>query len=327
MPVDLKARLIHIFQTLYDFHSTLGKKGNIATRYRIASYHKIIKILEGWRGPSIRSASDLEGYPGIGASTMEKIRVIEKTGTHPFYEEVMRNPEYKALTELQSVHGVGAIQARRLYERGIRSVKDYQKAISEGREEASPHLRISLKYHKDLQSRIPRAEITKFLQKMKATLLKGSESLFPSGSYRMGRPTSGDIDIIAIIPSKPARVSLIDRLVQEKILIHIYNRSEKKMNGLIRTRPGGKVRHLDLLFLDSVDQVPWYLLYFGSGKDFSKWIRREAKRQGYKLNEKGLFDAKTGRRLPFRPNSEREIFEKLKLPWVEPKDRLTFSPG
>lgn len=322
MPKDLKERLLVIFRALYDFHSTLGKKGNIATRYRIASYQKIIKILEGWRGPPIKVAEDLEGVAGIGASTLEKIRVIERTGTHPFYEEVMQDPEYRALLDLQTVHGIGAIQARRLYERGIKSVAEYKRAIEAGREEATSHLRASLKYHRDLQSRIPRAEISQFIKTIQT---KYGYNPIPSGSYRMGRTTSGDIDLILVIDSKPERTTLIDRMLEDKMLIHVYNRSEKKMNGLIRTRPRGKVRHFDLLFLDSSEQVPWYLLYFGSGVTFSKWIRQEAKRQGYKLNEKGLFDAKTGRRLPFHPTSEREIFEKLRIPWVEPHLRGSSS--
>ena len=47
----------------------------------------------------------------------------------------------------------------------------------------------------------------------------------------------------------------------------------------------------DILFINT-KELPWYLLYFGSSRDFSKKIRLYASKKGYKLNEKHNFKTK-----------------------------------
>jgi DNA polymerase (family 10) len=77
---------------------------------------------------------------------------------------------------------------------------------------------------------------------------------------------------------------------------------------------------MDMLFVRK-KEVPWMLLYFGSGKEFSKRIRLHALQKGYKLNESGLYDIKTGLRLAFHPKEEREIFMYLDFPYIIPQKR------
>ena len=77
---------------------------------------------------------------------------------------------------------------------------------------------------------------------------------------------------------------------------------------------------MDVAFVKE-SQLPWYFLYFGSSKDYSKKIRTIASSQGYKLNEKGLFDRKTGKRVNFDPKTEKEIFDFLKIEYVPPELR------
>ena len=63
------------------------------------------------------------------------------------------------------------------------------------------------------------------------------------------------------------------------------------------------------------------MLYFGSGRDFSKKIRAIASKKGYKLNEKGLFD-KNNRIINFNPKSEEDIFKYLDIDYVKHEDRV-----
>jgi DNA polymerase/3'-5' exonuclease PolX len=74
------------------------------------------------------------------------------------------------------------------------------------------------------------------------------------------------------------------------------------------------------MFIDEID-LTFYILYFGSGVEFSKKIRKEAIEKGYKLSEKGLFDRKTGKRINFQPKTEKNIFNYLKIKYVKPKNR------
>ena len=80
-------------------------------------------------------------------------------------------------------------------------------------------------------------------------------------------------------------------------------------------------RKLDVAFvLDS--NLPWYLLYFGSGREFSKKIRIIASKLGYKLNEKGLFDKNNGEKINFYPKNEKDIFDYLNIEYIEPEKRF-----
>jgi DNA polymerase/3'-5' exonuclease PolX len=42
---------------------------------------------------------------------------------------------------------------------------------------------------------------------------------------------------------------------------------------------------------------------------------------GYKLNDKGLYDKKTGTRINFEPKTEKDIFDFLKIEYVKPENR------
>ncbi len=78
---------------------------------------------------------------------------------------------------------------------------------------------------------------------------------------------------------------------------------------------------MDVAFVKT-KQLPWYFLYFGSSKDYSKKIRSIASSQGYKLNEKGLFDKINGKRINFNPDKEKEIFDFLELEYILPENRF-----
>jgi DNA polymerase/3'-5' exonuclease PolX len=140
----------------------------------------------------------------------------------------------------------------------------------------------------------------------------------------MEKAYSGDIDLLCVVKDgkRSSESKRIMKMMKEDSLYkHIYNESDKKINGIIENPLTMKIHQMDLLFVYE-KEVPWMLLYFGSGKDFSKKIRAYAIQQGYKLNEKGLYYADTNRKVSFYPKNEREIFTFLKYPYVSPKNRL-----
>ena len=79
-----------------------------------------------------------------------------------------------------------------------------------------------------------------------------------------------------------------------------------------------------MIFIEK-GELPWWELYFGSDVNFSRKIREYASKEGYKLNEYGIFNKKIGKRLDFNPKKEEEIFKFLGLKYVKPKDRATTS--
>jgi DNA polymerase (family 10) len=61
------------------------------------------------------------------------------------------------------------------------------------------------------------------------------------------------------------------------------------------------------------------LLYFTGNKNYNIYLRRIAIEKGYKLNEYGLFDRKTGKMISGK--SEEEIFKKLGQRYLRPEER------
>jgi DNA polymerase (family 10) len=253
----------------------------------------------------------------IGKSTLEKIDIIVKTGTHPLYEEVIKNAEFKILLELQKVRGIGPQKAYVLYKDGYHNVYLLRSDVINGLYNVDENLKYSLIYYKDLNKKIKRSEITQFTNYLKNDL---KLNVINSGSYRMGKAYSGDIDLLCIIKNVAEIKSVIKKLKNNDLFKHIYNESVKKINGIIENPLTHKVHQMDILFVRK-NEVPWMLLYFGSGKEFSKRIRLHAIQKGYKLNEFGLYDIKSGLRLQFNPKEEREIFTYLDFPYIIPEKR------
>ena len=76
------------------------------------------------------------------------------------------------------------------------------------------------------------------------------------------------------------------------------------------------VRRIDIRF---VPFQSYYsaLLYFTGSFQLNREMRQVAKKLGYKLNEYGLYKNKK----LIKVNSEKDIFDKLKLKYQEPKYR------
>ena len=82
-----------------------------------------------------------------------------------------------------------------------------------------------------------------------------------------------------------------------------------------------KVHQMDIGFCE-IKHKYFYILYFSSSRDFSKKIRLHASKKGYKLNEKGLYDKKSGKLINFQPKSEKEIFNYLDMDYIRPENRF-----
>ena len=161
----------------------------------------------------------------------------------------------------------------------------------------------------DIRERIPRAEMDAHM----AFIAKVVPHMTPAGSYRRGVADSADIDVVVREPI----ADVVARLVAADYIAHTFGSGTKKFSGVVRL-PRGKYRHLDIVFT-TPRCYPFAMLYFTGSARFNILMRLSAKRQGYKLNEYGLW---RGLRLIDNIHTERDIFTQLKLPWREPSMRL-----
>ena len=143
------------------------------------------------------------------------------------------------------------------------------------------------------------------------------------GSYRLGKKIR-DIDLIAYKKEIKDKENLINECLDAIKDMIIFEISRGKSKVMLLVKLFDKVRHLDMIFVEE-KELPWWELYFGSDVNFFKENKGDASKKGYRLNEYGLFDKKSGKRIDFNPKKEKEIFEYLGLNYVKPKDRATIE--
>ncbi len=124
-----------------------------------------------------------------------------------------------------------------------------------------------------------------------------------AGSIRRGEETVKDIDIVA--SSNNPRV-VIDKFLKFKEIKEVLASGDTKVSVILNT-PNIQ---LDLRVVKD-DSYGAALQYFTGPKEFNIKIRSLAKMKGMKLNEYGLYDRETGKKLAGR--NEKGIYHKLGL--------------
>jgi len=316
----------------------------------------------------IVDATSLLQYRGIGEGIVRRIQEILVTGDLAELREVKSSPRVRALLDLTSVHGLGEKLGKKLLdEYDISSVQTLQSALQQtptgsSLDQLIPHaVRTGLQFYEDIGARIPRKEISTTYEMIKEILFRKDPRIMSEvcGSYRRGKSTSGDIDILFCDPGAETEKEQI--LQKRELLAYLLkelqlggrleatlNIGYAKFQGLIRTpAPYNRVRRLDLLWVPRDSFYP-SLLYFTGSDIFNRITRAIALRKGFSLTNWGLYpfqETVTRRRRepievnhatkqldPHAPSkyitgtkidvrSEQELFMYLDLKWLAPCQR------
>lgn len=275
-------KIISIFKQLKEYYQSTGNL------FKANAYQKAMTILSSLKKP-IKTSSNVAKLPGIGTSFLEKIDEILETDRLKQLNNLKTDPISQAQTELTSVLGIGPTTAKKLIKKHkILSVKMLKKAP---KKLLTAKQQIGLRYHSDLQKRIPRGEITKFMTTIKSAL-PSHFLLEPAGSYRQGKSTSGDIDLIisskryktksSITKSDPLS-EIITKLYKANLLLETIDQGYFKFMGITTNK-----RHIDIRFAP-YESLITTIVYFSRGEEESRSLRQTAKELGYRLNEWGLF--------------------------------------
>ena len=117
--------------------------------------------------------------------------------------------------------------------------------------------------------------------------------------------------------------SIIDLLTKEKFLTdHLTYNGNTKYMGFCKFMNNPN-RRIDIRFVPLIS-YPSSLLYFTGSGEFNKSMRTYAIKNGYTLNEYGLYKLKPDKTkgLKLKADTEKDIFKLLKLDYVEPKNRV-----
>jgi DNA polymerase lambda len=154
-------------------------------------------------------------------------------------------------------------------------------------------------------------------------------SIEACGSFRRGRSTCGDIDVLITYTDGTNIKGLC-----EKIVCHLeakgflYERlgdfrysttgSEGYM-GVCQLDSKHKFRRIDIKVYPR-DQYGFALLYFTGSDKFNIGMRQEALNQGYSLSDHGMKPVKPGNKTHACPTEE-DVFKALGMTYKAPKDR------
>ncbi|XP_054437370.1 DNA polymerase lambda isoform X4 [Pteronotus mesoamericanus] len=271
--------------------------------------------------------------PGIGKRMAEKIVEILESGHLRKLDYI--SDSVPVLELFSNIWGAGTKTAQMWYHQGFRSLEDIRNKASLTTQQA-----IGLKHYDDFLERIPREEAAEIEQ----TVRESAQALNPGllcvacGSYRRGKVTCGDVDVLLTHPDGRSHQGIFSRLLDslrqrgfltDDLVSQEDNGQQQKYLGVCQLPgPGQRHRRLDIIVVP-YSEFACALLYFTGSAHFNRSMRALAKTKGMSLSEHALstgvvrgtrgLKVTSGRVLP--TPTEKDVFSFLGLPYREPAER------
>ncbi len=131
-----------------------------------------------------------------------------------------------------------------------------------------------------------------------------------AGSYRRGKETVGDLDLL--VDSDDPQ-SVMDHFASSARVNETLLRGDTKMS--VRIESGLQI---DLRVVPA-ESFGAALQYFTGSKEHNVALRHRARQQGFKINEYGVHDLKTGKQVAGA--TEQDVYAAIHLPWFPPELR------
>jgi len=310
-------QIANIFRNMADILEIEGEN-----LFRIKAYRKAADTIDGLSEDISRIAAkdELLKLPGIGKDLASKIKEFLNTGKISAYEK-LRKSTAPVLLDMLNIPGVGPKTAKILYDNlKVKSLNGLEEKAKAHRISGLPGIK------EKTEENILRG--LEFLKKDKGRMLldtafmtaeyivselKGLPEVIkisPAGSLRRMKETVRDIDIL-VTSRKPERV--MDAFANLPNVDTLTARGPTKSSVL--TKDNARV---DLRVV-SPESYGAALMYFTGSKEHNVKLREMAVKRGLKINEYGVFNVKTNRRIA--GNSEAEIYDIFKMKYIEPELR------
>jgi DNA polymerase (family 10) len=266
-----------------------------------------------------RQLTDLDG---IGKDLAEKIATLISTGELAQLNELLEQVPATVLA-IMRVPGLGPRKAAVLFnELGIQDLDQLREACLAGnvRELKGFAAKTEQTILKGIEiaaaanERILWADADRIAQEVLGHLraCKSIEKMELAGSYRRGRETVGDLDVLVV--SQDAE-EIMDRFSNLPDLVSVTGRGETKMS--IRIHTGFQI-DLRVVAAESFGAA---LQYFTGSKDHNVALRSMARQRGLKINEYGVFQIDGDEETYLAGASETDVYATLDLPCFAPELR------
>lgn len=311
--------IVEMFSTVADLMEIKGENPFRIRAYREAS--RVIGDMSEQVAQMVQDDRDLTELKGIGKDLAEKIREIVTTGRLEFLESLEKEVP-ASLLELMKIPDLGPKKVAAMYrELGITTMEDLKKAVEAKKisalkgfgEKTEQKIFKSISRPKKEFGRrtlLIDAEPSAFAYKKYLESKPGVKSVCLAGSFRRGKETIGDLDILVTCDTGREK-EVMDAFVTFEEVSRIYAKGNKKSAVLLRNDLQVDIRIVPESSYGAA------LHYFTGSKAHNLAIRRLAIQKKYKVNEYGVFDGSR----QVAGKTERDVYEALGLCYIEPELR------
>jgi DNA polymerase (family X) len=314
MPTNAEAA--ELFRGIADILDVLGE------RFKPEAYRRASRSIESLTEDlaAVAARDELRSIPGVGDAIEEKIREYLRTGRVEYYDRLQKEVP-PGILELLRIPGLGPKTARRFWtELGVDGPTALAEAIEKGRlngvkgfgPKKIEQVRTALAAAREApaSARLP-IEVAYPIAHRLLAGLRGSgvvQEIEVAGSFRRGRETVGDLDIL-VTSAEPEKV--FDTFSHLPEIGEVRLRGGTKETVVLK---GGL--QVDLRVVEPT-AFGAALLYFTGSKDHNVRLRSLARDRGLKINEYGIFrdEERVGGR------TEAEVYAALQLAWIPPELR------
>ena len=297
-----------------------------ANPFRVRAYRNAARTIRDYSEPVANIVHDpnrkLTEIQGIGADLSDKINELVNTGSLPMLVELQAEVPQSVMALLR-IPGVGPKKAALLNKelkittldelRAACLAHQVQELKGFGKKTEEIILQ-GLDIAGQAEERMYWADADTHAQELLAFLKEcpAVEQIAPAGSYRRGRDTIGDLDIL--VTAKDA-AAVMDRLAQFPRIEKVLARGDTKMS--VRLSDGPQV---DLRVVPA-ESFGAALQYFTGSKEHNVILRGMAKNRGLKINEYGVFRLDGEKETYIAGRTEKEVYDALDLPLFPPEIR------
>lgn len=263
----------------------------------------------------------LHELAGVGEHIAQKIEELVTTGKLDYLEKLKKEVPID-VEGLFKIEGMGPKTVKKLYQKfKVKSIEDLKNAAEQGKleklegigEKKQQQILESIeKISKRGPERILLGMAVPIAEDIVAVLKKvpGTREITVAGSYRRGKETVGDLDILIISPNpKKIMNAFVSMNDVEKVLAHGETRSSIRLvNGV----------QVDVRVVKK-EQYGSALQYFTGSKEHSISLRKIALKKGLTLSEYGLSTLKEKKVIASK--TEQDVYQKLGLQYIPPEMR------
>tara|TARA_R110002049_G_scaffold72490_6_gene187332 strand:+ start:4656 stop:6386 length:1731 start_codon:yes stop_codon:yes gene_type:complete len=263
---------------------------------------------------------DLSKVPGIGKTLVEKSRTLVQTGSLPQLIQ-LRQEIPQVVIQMARIPGLGAKKASKLQkELEIETLDDLRAACESGvvgklkgfGAKTEQSILDGLAIAQQALQRIYWSKGDQLASDIALHMdaCEGITQMQWAGSYRRGKETIGDLDLLIVADDREA---VMDHFAAHPDCSQVIARGETKIS--IRVK---KAFQVDLRLVEP-HQFGAALQYFTGSQAHNIHTRRLAKEQGLKINEYGVFRIDDESQVA--GETEEDVYASIGLPWIPPELR------